>query len=1157
MPYPSLARFEVFKRIVSTVPVDAGGWGQIERGAEKHPDDQAMLRLVREAARRLPYHEVASTCGRDGDRPKEGFTEGAIMTKTIANVLLLLFLAAATARGSDDRAAAVYEQANWKGGMVVELGMVDPRFTAALGAPDTVTLETLDVDPQRVAEARKRLEAEGLYGRVTVAPFDGERLPYADHLVNLIVVHEAAGDRIDVAHDEILRVLAPGGALCELEAGSGHPRIVKKPWPEDVDEWTHFLHGPGGNAVAADRRVAPATALQWVVEPMYCRSHEIDSSLPAMVSAGGRLFYLLDEGPIGVTDPRFPARWTLIARDAFNGVLLWKRPLEPWGWQEWKPEIREADWRTLRGQRGRFPAEVPRRLVAAGDRVYMTLGFHDARLSILDAATGQVLVACEGTEGTREIVVDGGTVFASVRPSQADGAARRGAKLSTKLMALDAATGAIRWSQTVGNVAPLTLAAGDGAVVYLRGSTLRCHDAASGALRWEADSPAAGIVVLHKEVVLTSGKAGTNAFAVSDGKHLWKGPSAGRDLFVIDDLAWIVREIPGILERRQESWPTLSRQAGASLSGYDYRTGERKRTVEVPNAMSPGHHLRCYRSKATDRFIIYPKRGAEFLDLHGSDHMRHDWLRGSCRYGILPCNGLLYTPPDQCFCYIGAKMNGLVATSGADTTAALDPRSPERLVQGPAYQETAARPRDAADWPAYRADAKRSGSNPRATVSRALRPKWEVSLAGKLTQPVVAAGSVFVAAVDRHTIHAFDAQTGKSLWKFIAGGRVDSPPTYHDGTLLFGAADGSVSCLDASTGELAWRFDAAPNDRRIAAFGQVESPWPVHGTVLVLNRLAYVAAGRSTLIDGGAHFYALDPRSGNVVHYAHAVQPPPDLNDIGEHFAMDGSNVDVLTTDGQHVFCMQEMFDLALNPIAAPWNTRYGDRYLGGDHLMATGGMLDDSGFNRLYWTYGNRWPGFYFLMMAPKSGNLLVFDDERTWAVKWFVERNIHSPLFFPETTGYLLFCDRNATRPFLVGDPGAPEPIRWLPDTRMEPYDYDGHHITNRHDDFSIEVDKGAGFTRGAPAVWHRYVPVRIEAMARTSDTLFAAGPPDVFDPADPLAAFEGRRGGVLLAIDPATGEEVSRRQMAGPPRFDGMSAAGTCLFVVTRDGKLTAWQ
>ena len=1076
-------------------------------------------------------------------------------------LLLVPFLLQHTAYGETVTAARVYREADVSGGLVVELGIVDPEFTAELGDRDGVTVQVLDTDSQRVANAREFLETKGLYGTVTAAQFDGKSLSYADNLVNMVVMHKTKTDRneIQVPDDEISRVLAPGGTLCVLHspAEEHNLRITRKPWPEELDHWTHFLHSASGNAVAADNQVAPATALQWVAKPMFCRSHEIDSSVPAMVSANGRLFYILDEGPIGITDPRFPPRWKLIARDAFNGVLLWKRPLEPWGWQQWKPEIKEADWRTLRGQRGRFPAEVPRRLVAVGDRVYMTLGFQDAPLSILDAATGEVMIECEGTEGVQEIVVDNDTIFAKVQPSKGDGEKRRGGKVPAMLMALEATTGKTRWVQKVGNINPLTLAAAEDSVVLVSGSTLRCHEQSSGVSRWEVACPRTGIVVIHRDVVLTSGKEGTKAFSLAGGQLLWKGPNAGRDLFVIDDLVWMVRETPGILEQREEHWPTLSRQAGAQLLGYDFRTGEVRRTIEIPNAMSPGHHLRCYRSKATERFILYPKRGAEFLDLHGTDHMRHDWLRGSCRYGVMPCNGLLYTPPDQCFCYIGAKMDGLVATSDADTTTTLDPRSPERLVQGSAYGKSIAETAASSDWPSYRADARRSGSNRSASVSRDLRRKWEASLSGKLTQPAVVAGKVFVAEVDQHTVHAFDAETGKSLWKFIAGGRVDSTPTYHDGTLLFGANDGSVYCLGASTGELVWRFTAAPNNRRIIAFGQVESPWPVHGSVLVMNGLAYVVAGRSTLIDGGAHFFALEPRTGQVVHYSHAEQPAPDLKtDIGEHFAMDGSNIDVLTTDGGHIFCMQEMFDAELNRIETEWNTRYGDRYLGGNHLMATGGMLDDTGFNRLFWTYGNRWPGFHFMMMAPKSGNLLVFDEEQTWATKWFVERNIHSPLFYPETTGYLLFCDKNTTKPFIVGDPDAPKPIKWLPDTLMEPYDYDGRRITNRYDDFSIEVDKGAGFTRGTPAVWQEYVPVRIEAMALAADTLFAAGPPDILDPNDALAALEGRRGGILLAIDPTTGKELRRAEIPSPPQFDGMSVADNSLYLVTRDGKLTVW-
>jgi len=125
------------------------------------------------------------------------------------------------------------------------------------------------------------------------------------------------------------------------------------------------------------------------------------------------------------------------------------------------------------------------------------------------------------------------------------------------------------------------------------------------------------------------------------------------------------------------------------------------------------------------------------------------------------------------------------------------------------------------------------------------------------------------------------------------------------------------------------------------------------------------------------------------------------------------------------------------------------------------------------------------------------------------------------------------------------------------MAPYQYDGRAITDRYDDFSVEVDKGAGFTRSVPTVWQEYVKVRIEAMALTRDTLFAAGPPDLLKPDDVLAAWEGRVGGVLLAIDPASGRQISQVQIPSPPYFDGLTAAGHRLFLVTRDGKLTVWE
>ena len=71
-----------------------------------------------------------------------------------------------------------------------------------------------------------------------------------------------------------MRVLAPGGVVCSGVTRSGPARLqmTRKPWPQEIDQWTHFCTV---RRVTRWRRTSasPATALQWIEEPKYCRSH--------------------------------------------------------------------------------------------------------------------------------------------------------------------------------------------------------------------------------------------------------------------------------------------------------------------------------------------------------------------------------------------------------------------------------------------------------------------------------------------------------------------------------------------------------------------------------------------------------------------------------------------------------------------------------------------------------------------------------------------------------------------------------------------------------------------------------------------------------------------------------------------------------------------
>jgi hypothetical protein len=529
----------------------------------------------------------------------------------------------------------------------------------------------------------------------------------------------------------------------------------------------------------------------------------------------------------------------------------------------------------------------------------------------------------------------------------------------------------------------------------------------------------------------------------------------------------------------------------------------------------------------------------------------NNWIRGACKYGMTPANGMLYVPPDQCFCQPGAKFLGYAALKAGSTDDPEPVPDSQRLEKGPAYAKLEtedSKLNTDNDWPTFRHDAQRSGTT-KAGVPAEVRIDWKIPLKGKLTAPVVAAGKVFVAKPDAHTIYAIDAESGNISWRFTADGRVDSPPTVHKGMVLFGSADGRVYCLRASDGELVWRFLAAPFDQRVGSFDRIESTWPVHGSVLVTNNIAYFTAGRSSYLDGGIGVYGLNPVTGGILYKTLLEGPHRSVEgqrDVA--FFTLGANSDVLVSEGGYIYMRQKKMTPELREIEIDVLSSKGAQDVG-LHVFSTASLLDDSWYNRTFWMYSKRWPGFQLANQAPKTGQLLVFDDHVTYAVRVFYRRNVHSPMFFPETRGYLLFADRNTNEPQIVGEPGARKPLEWLPQSHIPRPGNPGLADASR----GFGADKGIGYTRAEMPVWTSWLDVRIRAMVKAGDTLFVAGPPDVLDENDPYAAFEGRKGARLVAVSAKDGKQISATDLESPPVFDGLIAADNRLFASLRNGNL----
>jgi outer membrane protein assembly factor BamB len=1050
-------------------------------------------------------------------------------------VCLCLF---AAPLGAAERGGLILKDAGVQGGLIVHVGCGDGTKTVTLRPDDRYVVHGLDPDHANIAKARKLISAKGLYGKISVRQWTSDSLPYADGLVNMVLLDR----RVPV--DEAIRVLAPGGVVVfapSISGVSGESTGLFKPWPKEIDEWSHYLHGPDNNAVAQDTKVRPPNSMQWKSGPMWCRSHEYNSSMAALVSANGRMFYIMDQGLRGIIqiydeNKRFPPRWSLISRGAFNGIKLWERPMKNWSPGAWGNYGFRSN-----------PLVLPRRLVAVEDRLYVTLSYRGP-ISVLDAASGETLAVYKDTADAHEIIASDGALILRVRDAADTGAKKKWLDVREYVMSVDTTSGKTLWKhQTKHSLVPLTLAAAKGRVCYNNYSEIVCLDQKTGKELWRAPSGErtkprgpgggeifrkgnTGILVIYQGSVLFSGKEGLTAFSLETGKKLWTGPMvrsvAPRNCFVTTGLFGVQGAVWPMIEEGSMQVGEGGRRGGATrFNGYDPKTGKVAKTIALSNLLSQGHHVRCYPAKATAHYLILPKRGAEFMDLVGDDHMRHDWIRGVCAYGVMPANGLTYAPSHQCFCYPGVVLKGFNALNATKSPTKAQIANP--LIRGEAYDKVAnSKPAPAApgDWPAYRHDRFRSGSS-EAKVPSDVKQLWKVAVGRKLAQPIVAGGRLFVADKDAHTIHGLDAKTGKAIWAFVADGRIDSSPTAYRNSLLFGCRDGWVYCLNAADGKLAWKFRAAPIERQIVGFEQLESSWPVHGAVLVQNDIVYFAAGRSSFLDGGIRVYGLNAATGKLLHQNVISDKRPDVKrDPGRPFDMDGALSDILTSDGEDLYMYQVRLNPDLTRHPSPRSTKLGARPMG-LHLMSTKGFVDDTWYDRTYWSYSKTWPGFYFSNLGPKSGQILSFDKNTTYGVKAFTKHEGawhsggHSPFFIPGKMSYELFADANSN-----------EPILKAPDR-----------------------EKGPGYSRKNPAKWKNNIQVRVMSMVLAGGKLFVAGPPNAVPAKDPYAAFEGRMGSTFCEYSTRDGKKLNEIKLKTTPIFDGLIAAGGRLYLATTDGSI----
>lgn len=800
-------------------------------------------------------------------------------------------------------------------GLCVLLGVGTPearQLAVDLGSTGRILVHGIALDDASLVQGREAVQARGCEGAVTFERLPLRPLPYRDQLVNLLVVPDLAGaGAAGYTEAEARRVLAPWGKLCVRDQGQW--RVSGKGMEPGMDEWTHNVHGPDGNRVSHDTGLSFPVGYRWHGGLPFNidnrqRAENRYSSTRAMVVAGGRCFTFSDSELENLRGAHFLGEGLdqyLTARDAFNGVLLWRRRIG----------------RLFYG--GLWYMNMAP-LAAAGECVYTAS--EEGALLVLDAATGETVRAIATTYPPGEVLVDqgiavaatwqGGTWLGESKVNVYERIRMHSGVTAGALEAYDAASGQRLWQ--VPSLAT-SIRSADGVVFA---SLREGPDLLEESQRRQPPKPKLAETAPGAAAAVPAPAAaeerppkrppqGIVAFDLRSGRQLWQvraeqiSPrSYETDSMRVDAAGLgVVTVVLGQVSSEGKA-AVLAAKTGEclipSVSGFPVlvdgavHAGGKRYDPATGKELGPSPYAIggtvCTPSYVAGDTIIR-NRGCGFSV--GGKAVTYAGARGACGSASVPAYGAFYTPQNWCTC-CPPQVSGFICFGpirGEPTESEMT--AIPAVEKGPAFDSPlgAAAGDEVPEWPMVRQGPARRSATPAAVpatlgvkwrreipsprLDSLVATNWRELLNAPLTAPTAAGGVVTTAVMDASQVVGLDLASGEIVWRFTAGARVDSSPTLHRGLCLFGAHDGYAYALDSRSGQLRWKVRLAPNDERMMSYGKVESPWPVVGSVLASDGMVYASAGRTQGSDGGIVVRALSPETGGVV-WSKAL--PPSAN---------------------------------------------------------------------------------------------------------------------------------------------------------------------------------------------------------------------------------------------------------------------------------------
>ena len=753
--------------------------------------------------------------------------------------------------GAEDEAAAVLKRIGCTRGIVVLLDDRDARLAIALARASDLTVYVQLTAAADVDAARRASDAAGLCGtRVYIESGVPARIHLADSVADAVI---APGNAVNVPKAEVLRVLRPEGkAILGLDE-------FTKPFPDGVDDWSHHYHGPDNNPQSRDRLARAPYLTQFIAEPRYAPAPQ------AAVMAGGRIFMAF--GHVAWHEREEPWLNTLIAMNAFNGTILWRRPLVSGIMVDRSTMIAtpetlyladHASCKLIDAATGRTQGEITLPADMADGTFWKWMALEDGRLFALVGADEP------RDDDARWKSTNHGWPWGGISKGYNDPARPWG--LARTLVAIDPKTKQVLWHHREETPIDARALCMKGGRIYFAnfGKYLACLDARTGKELWrrtaerdaavfEAIGPyrggqgyvegwktAAYLKCTDKALYFIGPQVNwLTALATEDGRFLWKYPAKDMQMVIRDDGLYTIGA-----ERKPGDSKKLDPLTGEVLASFNVSRRACTRSTGSP-----------------DGLLFRASEGSVRLDLATGQPQWIVPMRPSCHVGVLIGAGHLYWVPWACDCNL--QIFGAIACAPAgDFKFDADATDADRLERSGDGAALAPLDESPADWPTYRADVARSART-KAPAPDRVAAAWECRLAPAVTPtaPVAAGGLLFLGGSDG-AVRAYDAATGAVRWTAWTGGAIRYPPTIAGGRAFVGSGDGWAYAFEAATGRRLWRFRAAPVERKIAVYGALVSTWPVTGGIVVHDGTAYLAAGINNF--DGTHVYALDAASGRI-----------------------------------------------------------------------------------------------------------------------------------------------------------------------------------------------------------------------------------------------------------------------------------------------------